>query len=65
MSPGGAHIVPNRGDEIVARRLGVNRRGRVQYADHVQILVKWYDGGSGSLRIGHTPFEVIPRSRAE
>ena len=63
MSPG--HIVPSRGDEIVVRRTGVSRRGRVHYADRLQILVKWSDGGSSSLRVGHTPFEVIPRSRAE
>ena len=65
MSPGGSHIIPNRGDEIVVRRNGLNRRGRVEYADQIQILVKWNAGGSSSLRIGHTPFEVIPRSRAE
>jgi hypothetical protein len=60
-----AHIIPSRGDEIVVRRSGVSRRGRVEYADQVQILVKWNDGGSSSLRIGHTPFELIPRSRAD
>jgi hypothetical protein len=60
-----AHIVPSRGDEIEVRRTGVNRHGRVQYADHVQILVKWNDGGSSSLRLGQTPFEVTRRSRAE
>ena len=65
MSPGTGHIIPSRGDEIVVRRTGVRRRGRVHYADEVQILVKWNDGGSSSLRIGHMPFEVIPRSRAE
>jgi hypothetical protein len=65
VSPGGSHIIPSRGDEIVVRRTGTSRRGRVEYADQVQILVKWNNGGSSSLRIGHTPFEVIPQSRAE
>ena len=64
MSPGGAHVVPSRGDEIVVRQSGASRRGRVEYADQVQILVKWNDGGSSSLRIGHTPYEVIPPSHS-
>lgn len=60
VSPG--QIIPSRGDEIVVRRTGISRRGRVYYADQVQMLVKWDDGGSSSLRIGHTPFEVISRA---
>jgi hypothetical protein len=31
-------------------RLGICPRGTVQYVDDLQILVKWDDGGSESLR---------------
>jgi hypothetical protein len=32
--------------------MGVTRRGYVWYADQLQILVKWEDGKSSSLRLG-------------
>jgi hypothetical protein len=43
---------PRRGDRIELRlpRLGICPRGTVQYVDDLQILVKWDDGGSESLR---------------
>jgi hypothetical protein len=32
--------------------MGVIRRGYVWYADQLQLLVKWEDGNSSSLRLG-------------
>jgi len=32
--------------------LGVVRHGYVWYADELQVLVKWDDGSSSSLRVG-------------
>lgn len=55
------HVIPDIGDEITIVRAGVTRRGRVHYADQLQVLVKWDDGGSSSLRVGQTPFQIIPR----
>jgi hypothetical protein len=44
--------VPRKGDRIQLRlpRLGVYPRGTVYYVDDLQILVKWDDGHSESLR---------------
>jgi hypothetical protein len=46
--------IPQKGDRIELRlpRLGIRRRGTVFYADHLQVLVKWDDGRSDSLRPG-------------
>jgi hypothetical protein len=43
---------PRKGDQIQTRlpRLGVYPRGTVYYVDDLQILVKWDDGLSESLR---------------
>ena len=51
-----ADCTPNRGDriELLQRRLGVPVRGTVLYSDQLQMLVKWDDGRSGSLRRGAT-----------
>jgi hypothetical protein len=45
---------PRKGDRIEAvdRRLSFPRRGTVYYVDDLQILVKWDDGRSQSLRDG-------------
>jgi hypothetical protein len=53
--------IPNRGDriELLRPHLGVRVRGMVFYADQLQILVKWDDGRSQSLRAGTQPFRVI------
>jgi hypothetical protein len=52
-SPGSVPI-PSKGEriELLQRRLGVRVRGTVFYSDQSQILVKWDDGRSGSLRLG-------------
>jgi hypothetical protein len=54
--------VPNRGDriELLRPHLGIRMRGIVFYADQLQILVKWDDGRSQSLRAGAQPFRIIP-----
>jgi hypothetical protein len=53
--------IPNRGDriELLRAHLGVRVRGLVFYADQLQILVKWDDGRSQSLRVGAQLFRVI------
>jgi hypothetical protein len=44
--------VPRKGDRIEPHlsRMGIYRRGTVYYVDDLQILVKWDDGRSESLR---------------
>jgi hypothetical protein len=39
--------------------MGVRVRGTVFYADHLQILVKWDDGRSESLRPGVDRFRIV------
>lgn len=53
--------IPSRGDriELLRPRLGVRMRGSVFYADPLQILIKWDDGRSQSLRVGTQLFRVI------
>jgi Domain of unknown function (DUF4314) len=53
--------VPNRGDriELLHPRMGVLPRGTVFHVDQVQILVKWDDGRSESLRPGIDRFRII------
>jgi len=61
MQQGDGHVIPDVGDDVIIVRSGVTRRGHVHYADHLQVLVKWDDGGSNSLRVGEVPFQVVPR----
>jgi hypothetical protein len=44
--------VPRKGEriELLLPRLGIRPRGTVFYADGLQVLVKWDDGRSESLR---------------
>jgi hypothetical protein len=53
--------VPSRGDriELLCPRLGIRTRGRVFYADQLQVLVKWDDGRSESLRAGAQLFRIL------
>ena len=44
--------IPSKGDRIEQHRTGVIRHGYVWYADQLQVLVKWEDGTSSSLRSG-------------
>jgi hypothetical protein len=54
-----AITAPVIGDRIERRRAGVGQRGTVHYADELQVLVKWDDGSSSSLRIGRDGFRII------
>ena len=58
--------VPNRGDriELLRPRLGIRLRGHVFYADQLQVLVKWDDGRSESLRTGAQMFRILGESSA-
>ena len=51
---------PAFGQRIALTRAGIKRCGTVHYADALQILVKWDDGGSSSLRVGRDAFTVVP-----
>jgi hypothetical protein len=51
--------IPNSGDRIERVRTGVSLRGTVYYADSMQVLVKWDDGSSSSLRVGRDHFHVV------
>jgi hypothetical protein len=54
-------LLPSRGDriELPERRFGLPVRGTVQHVDQVQILVKWDDHRSRSLRVGADRFRII------
>jgi hypothetical protein len=57
-----ADCTPNRGDriELLPLRMGVPVRGTVFYSDQLQMLVKWDDGRSESLRRGVTDgFRIV------
>jgi hypothetical protein len=53
--------IPSRGEriELLQPRLGVYPQGTVYYADQLQILVKWDNGHSESLRPGSDYFRII------
>lgn len=54
-------ILPEQGDriELVNGPFGVTVRGTVEYVDQLQILVKWDDGRSSSLRVGTDRFRIV------
>jgi hypothetical protein len=58
-------VIPSRGDRIEVVRTGVKLGGQVWYADQLQILLKWDDGTSSSLRIGRDSFRITDRSKLE
>jgi hypothetical protein len=49
-----ADFTPDNGDRIELLRIGVRVRGTVFYADELQMLVKWDEGRSESVRRGVT-----------
>jgi hypothetical protein len=56
----GDHIrIPCVGDRIEVVRAGIASRGQVHYADHLQVLVKFDDGRSASLRIGRDHLRIL------
>jgi hypothetical protein len=48
----GSEVIPSKGDRVRQFRAGVGREGYGWYADQLQVLVKWDDGASSSLRRG-------------
>lgn len=54
----GNHKIPDKGDQIEQLQMGVSRVGVVWYADQLQVLVKWQDGKSSSLRLGRDQFFI-------
>ena len=46
------NYIPSKGERMELRKLGLILRGTVMYADQVQVLVKWDNGRSSSLRAG-------------
>jgi hypothetical protein len=52
--------IPSKGDLVEQLRMGVSRVGVVWYADQLQVLVKWQDGRSSSLRLGREQFSIRP-----
>jgi hypothetical protein len=56
--------IPRKGDriELLRPRLGIRLRGNVFYADQLQVLVKWDDGRSESLRAGDQMFRILEAS---
>jgi hypothetical protein len=57
----GGGRIPVKGDriELLRPRTGVRVRGTVFHVDQVQILVKWDDGRSESLRPGVDPYRIV------
>jgi hypothetical protein len=60
-SSGEYNRTPQKGDriELLQPRTGVRCRGTVFYVDQMQILVKWDDGRSESLRPRVDLFRII------
>ena len=46
------NYIPSKGERMELRKPGLILRGTVMYADQVQVLVKWDNGRSSSLRAG-------------
>ena len=57
----GRNLIPGKGEriELLQPRMGVRVRGTVFYADQLQILVKWDNGRSESLRPGADRFRIV------
>lgn len=51
--------IPRKGERVERSHLGILKHGTVFYSDQLQILVKWDDGRSQSLRPGLDRFRVI------
>jgi hypothetical protein len=53
--------LPEKGDriELLRTQTGVRPRGTVFYSDQLQILVKWDDGRSQSLRVGVDRYRIL------
>jgi hypothetical protein len=54
-----SNYIPSNGERLEFRRLGLILRGTVMYADQVQVLVKWDNCRSSSLRVGVDDLDAI------
>jgi hypothetical protein len=54
--------LPMKGDRVERIRNGVTSGGRVFYSDQLQVLVKWDDGSSSSLRADHGQLRGIRKA---
>jgi hypothetical protein len=57
----GRKLIPSKGEriELLRPRMGVRVRGTVFYSDQLQILVKWDNGRSESLRPEIDRFRIV------
>jgi hypothetical protein len=53
--------LPSKGEriELLRTETGVHSRGTVFYSDQLQILVKWDNGRSQSLRVGVDRYRIV------
>ena len=51
--------IPSIGERVAQVRLGVQRIGTVWYSDQLQVLVRWDEGTSSSLRLGSEELYVL------
>jgi hypothetical protein len=51
--------IPSIGERVAQVRLGVQRTGTVWYSDQLQVLVRWDEGTSSSLRLGSEELYVL------
>ena len=53
--------IPSKGDRIQLLRtwMGIRLSGTVYYSDQLQILVKWDNGLSQSLRVGVDRYRIL------
>jgi len=57
---GASERIPNKGERVERPLMGILVRGTVHYSDQLQVLVKWDNGRSESLRPGRDRFRVVP-----
>jgi hypothetical protein len=53
--------LPTKGEKVERVRNGVTVRGKIQYADELQVLVKWDDGSSSSFRVDKGELRSVRR----
>jgi hypothetical protein len=51
--------IPSKGERIEIKSTGTRMRATVYYADHLQILVKFDNGLSRSLRPGRDAYRIV------
>jgi hypothetical protein len=56
--------VPTIGARIARTVGGITTAGTVHYADQLQVLVKWDNGKSSSLRVGRDPYTILPGAKS-